>query len=271
MEEEIIIESVTTEYVVDKDIYDLLVEYIDPVEVKYYKANDTISKSFAEDLSVFRLIVDRYLDVESELHVSVATCIVSNLYFIYERELENVEGQNVKYKMYNGIEDALKLIDVLEKSRFNLCNANFNVRVGDFQIIPEDGYDGIQLAKKLRMKNLNPTTISVGGTEVLSILFNDTISCREQLLEIKERYSTIELSKVDKELKKLKVTILQNHLKPLFEFLMKYGDCARPSKAYRKIVNILLAIKLFDEESITSTTSTKDLIERVSSYVKHCK
>jgi hypothetical protein len=52
---------------------------------------------------------------------------------------------------------------------------------------------------------------------------------------------------------------------------MKYGDCARPSKAYRKIVNILLAIKLFDEESITSTTSTKDLIERVSSYVKHCK
>ena len=79
MEEEIKIESITTQYVIDKDIYDLLVEYIDPVEVKFYEVNKTITKSFVEDLLVVRMIVDRYLDIESELHVSVATYIVSNL------------------------------------------------------------------------------------------------------------------------------------------------------------------------------------------------
>jgi hypothetical protein len=271
MEEEIKIDSVDTEFVIDKEISDLLNVYIDPVEIKFYKANSIIAKSYAEDLLSVRNIVDRYLDVESELHTSVAACIVSNMYFLYESELDKLLGHNIKYKMYKGVDDALNLIDILEKSRFNLCNANFDIRVGDFQIKPENGYDGDQLATKLGMRNLNPTTLSVSGTEVLSVLFNDTVACRNQLLEIKKRYSTIDLSKVDKELKKLKVTILQNHLKPLFEFFMKYGDCVRPSKAYRKIVNILLAIKLFDEESITSTTSTKDLIERVSSYVKHCK
>lgn len=268
MEEEIKIESVTTEYDIDKDIYDLLVEYIDPVEVKFYEVNKTITKSFVEDLLVVRMIVDRYLDIESELHVSVATYIVSNLLFLYRDELTAIGDDNLKYGLYNGVDDALSLIEALEESRFNLKNVIFNVRKGDYLIESNDKFDCLLLASKLNMKINKPKQLIIGGTEVLSLLFSNVIKCKSQLKEIKKRYSTIDLSKIDKEFIKLKTTFLKAHLRPLYDFLMKYGDCTKPAKAHRKIANILIAINFIEEDSITKSTDFRLLLERVSSYLK---
>jgi hypothetical protein len=111
------------------DLFEILVGYTDFEFYNYeFELHGGLSRRFHEHIDYLKECVQSTKLLNDELMIEALAFMLCDLLFKYNRQSIGIEAYNMKQAHYRGVEELKKLIELAEKSFFNVEQVNFIVK-----------------------------------------------------------------------------------------------------------------------------------------------
>jgi hypothetical protein len=201
------------------DLYEILEGYTD-FEFYNYEAelHGGLLRRFHEHIDFIKACVRSTELLDDELMIEALAFMLCDLLFQYNRQCIGIAAFNVKQAHYKSIEEFKNLIELAEKSFFNVEQVNFIVKSeeSEFDIKSEDLYNSPELY--LNQKSEKNKSFNIKGRALVDLIIRG-------ITTQKEKFEEMELSinqpvfNVDDVIRHPKSEFFRNSIGPFIQFL----------------------------------------------------
>jgi len=259
MEEEIKIENMNSEFFT-KDVQLLIKDYCEFEQLKLHTGNLHQEKEYDVHLGKLVLNVSRIFTSVEVVMLNAITVLFSEFLFSINQVEFGSKQLEFKNDLFDGVDDLLSLLKIQKETPFNISKVSFQLRTGGSFI--SDNETGDSLSKKLQDGNLEPKTISIHGSLIITALLRGIQLQRELLAEYSFN-ATQPIFNLDKPEDDAVPFAIKNNLKPLYKFLVDNKVLKSKNATMSKLVGVLSDVGLIVYDNSDRACQTKSFIKRL--------
>jgi hypothetical protein len=259
MKEEIIIKNMNSEFLT-KDVLLLIKDYCEFEQLKLQTGNLHQEKDYNVHLSKLVLNVSRIFPSVEVVMLHSITVLFSEFLFSIKQVEFGSKQLEFKNDLFSGVDDLLSLLKIQQETPFNISKVSFQLRTGGSFI--NDNESGDSLSKKLQDGNLEPKTLSIRGSIIITALLRGIQSQRELLDEysFNARQPIFNLDKQEEDAVQFAI---KKKLKPLYKFLLDNNVLKSKNATMSKLVGVLSDVGLIVYDNSDLACQTKSFIKRL--------